>query len=663
MTGEIAATPTTPPLDPTRDGAAPRTPLPGALFCGLAVGLLAALGDVALSRRADPSLCWSTALDLAVPYGTIGLVTGLAAGVASHAHRAWTSALRWLLPIAILGLPVDLLLVMQVLDWGLISWKSAVLGVALGALAVWVSASLARFVQPGRWPLLPWAAACAVLACTAVPLRGLRASEEGPAPIAGARPESPRLNVLVYVVDTLRADRLGAYGCSLPTSPEVDAFAADATVFDSCWATSGWTKPTTASLLTGLFPSSHAILGEQTGLVPEAITLAEVHRAAGWRTAGFSDNLFVAPMFGYDQGFTTFDALEHASLTTGRTLWGRLRRKVNQRFGEYRDVEAGKRMLRGAQALNAECLSFIDADPDTPFLAYVHTMEPHAPYEPDRGDADSLGFPADADYVDVPPQGFGIYPFQEATPPADDVTARLKLQYDAEVRAASRGFGEMLDALRQRKLLEKTVVVFVSDHGEEFLDHGGWTHPRSVFSELTHVPFIVRMPDGAGPAVAATRGTRVGDDVSQVDLLPSLLAVNRIECPEWSEQILTGIDVFPAATAPADTTADAPTARRPVLSQLEYAGHYVHGIRTGPWFFQLIRAPRGEVVRELYRRDTDPLEQHDVLADHADVAERLEKELLALVAQLEAVSLGGVEREIDPATAEHLRAIGYVGGK
>jgi arylsulfatase len=293
---------------------------------------------------------------------------------------------------------------------------------------------------------------------------------------------APARNLIVYLVDTVRADHLGCYGYRLPTSPALDAFALEAVLFENAYAQSSWTKPAVASIFTGLRPWRHGANQRRQRLADEAVTLAEILAAAGYRTAGFITNPNVGGAFGFRQGF--------------------------ERYHAEREEQSGESVRRAA-------FDWLEArgEDARPFFLYLHTVEPHSPYRDALDRAGEFG----ARLAD--PQ-IGLRRHLRALGDgslraAPETVSELVALYDAEVAAADTSFGALLDELGRRGLADETIIVFVSDHGEEFADHGGFEHSRTLYEEVLRVPLIVRAPGFAPRRVAAS--------AQHVDLLPTLL--------------------------------------------------------------------------------------------------------------------------------------------
>lgn len=425
-------------------------------------------------------------------------------------------------------------------------------------------------------------------------------------------PGDRRPNVIIYLVDTLRADHLGCYGYNRPVSPRIDAFAREATLFRHTVAQSSWTRPSVATVLTGLLPRTHGVHRKKDALAPEAVTLAEILKGQGYRTAGFATNANVAPSFGFGQGFDIYDML-----------------------GKRRNIAANIHAL-AVQWLETEWKG------DAPFFLYLHTVEPHSPYNP--------------------PEPFR----QRFAPEVDEASTRMRFLnqvklgkvpvtpelrrdflalYDAEIATNDAAFGNLIDLLHQRGLWQDTVVVFVSDHGEEFFDHGGWEHGKTLHTEMLEVPLIVRIP-GLG------NGRRVDRQAQQADIVPTILDALGIPVPAAVE----GRSLLPWMTGGA-TPEDTEDTEEEAFSWLDQQGVKAASVTTPGWRLIERRSPGFD--RSLYDRRSDPQEKSDRAADRpvrsGYLATRIKAEELPREGMLKAR-----EGVIDPELREQLRALGYI---
>ena len=413
---------------------------------------------------------------------------------------------------------------------------------------------------------------------------------------------APRANVIVYLIDALRADHVGAYGYPVPITPNIDEFAAGALVFDDAIAQSSWTKPAVASLFTGMLPPSHGVLLREHALSPRASTLAEILLAAGYRTAAFSTNPFVSRSFGLDQGFLDFIYL------------GAGREGTHHVFSDR---------------VNKEVLRWLDEGPGEPFFIYVHTIDPHAPYTPPQADG---GYGGGESPVPMPS-------CQEQQPMSERARRQLLRRYDDEIRFNDASFGRFVEALRKRGLYDDSVVVLLSDHGEAFWEHRGWQHENFLYSEVLDIPLIIKPPRGAS-------GSAADGLAQQMDVLPTILDLLRLPVPAAVE----------GRTLLAAGAGQAPRAG---LAYLECpSGKRLEAVLAGPWKLIRTLAPDRTVRRvELYHRRRDPGERIDEARAQPVVVQRL---LELLDAQEGAQALEPRQAEIGDDLEETLRALGYV---
>jgi len=435
----------------------------------------------------------------------------------------------------------------------------------------------------------------------AAPEAATPAALRGPAP--GARPR----NVIIYLVDTMRAGHLGCYGYNRPVSPHIDAFARQSAVFRHTVAQSSWTRPTTTTILTGLLPRTHNVFSHLDALAPQAVTLAERLRGQVYHTAAFVTNPNVAPNFGLDQGFELYRLMGPKR----RTAAG-----VNERTAEWLDSEWNK---------------------DAPFFLYLHTMEPHAPYDPppafQERFAPGLQYPA---YTKM----FFVEALEKGTIAATpEIRQGLQNLYDAEIAANDAAFGALVDLLVQRKLWDDTVVVFVADHVEEFGDHGGWEHGRTLYDEMLDVPLIVRIPGAAGRVVE--------QQAQQVDVVPTILDALGLKLPADLE----GRSLLTLAAGPGGE-------EEPAFSWLEERSLRSAAVTTSEWRLVEKRFPISGSF--LYDRRADPGERHNLAREQPVRAGYLRSQLRAAERSRQGTLKALAAKPLDPETQNQLKALGYL---
>ncbi|HSN54033.1 MAG TPA: sulfatase [Candidatus Sulfomarinibacteraceae bacterium] len=428
------------------------------------------------------------------------------------------------------------------------------------------------------------------------------------APASPPTPVEPRPNLVVYLVDALRTDRLGVYGCERPLSPRLDDMAADSVVFTDAVAQSSWTKASVASIFTGLWPREHGVNGPDDRLPEDLPTLPERLHDAGYRTAAIVANAYVGRPFGFARGFDHFEFIEH---TRGRS-----------------------------EVLHERVTAWLDGLPDDgrPFFLYVHTIDPHAPYAPPPPYLERFaGDVADPSVGQVETvRGLVL----GTVDPSPDLTRDLRALYDGEVAANDASFGRLLDELEGRGELDRSVVVFTSDHGEAFGEHGTFTHGLDLYREVLAVPLVVRLPGGAGG------GRRVDATVQHIDVPPTLLSLGGV----------AGADELPGSVLLDGSGEPRKLPPRAVLAYLDYWGRTgAAAIRDG-WKLIEPRSAAFGTGSELYRLPDDPGETRN-LAFSAPVRAGW------LLAQLDHALLTGRHGErtrIDSETREQLKALGYL---
>jgi len=323
------------------------------------------------------------------------------------------------------------------------------------------------------------------------------ATQPGRPPASGDRP-----NIVLFLIDTLRADRVGAYGCEKPTTPNIDALAGECVLFEQAYAPDSWTLPSVPAIFTSTFACEHGLLVDHMKLNESFETLPQRLKKAGYHTASLYTNPYVGPFTGLDRGF------DYAEL-----------RPKNALFADGTRVAA-----------------WLEQRPAGPFFLYIHNLEPHEPCTAPPRLVRLFGEAPRADARRIARLMLKYKPLMrvdwKARQPLgttdntaeqdrwllelDELLAEHRVLYDAAVRLADERVGEVVQQLKQRGLWEDTLFILLSDHGEEFNEHGGYIHGQSLYEELVRVPLLIRFPRGE------FAGRRVPDVVSLVDLLPTL---------------------------------------------------------------------------------------------------------------------------------------------
>jgi arylsulfatase A-like enzyme len=370
--------------------------------------------------------------------------------------------------------------------------------------------------------------------------------------------------VVVYLVDTLRADHTGVYGYSRATTPELDAFARDAVVFDTAVMHASWTKPSVASILTSRLPGQHRAVQLRDALDPQNVTIAERLDERGWATgAAIANSVIYGAESTFDRGFHVFAGL-------------------------HGDDDRRSKLVDADVVVDA-ALSILRHREGMPTFLYVHTMDPHVPYAPPP--------PFDRMFGPFPEEGRPARdPRTDYKEPAD--RERMVGQYDGSIAFGDREFGRFLRELEAAGLYDDALVVFLSDHGEEFLDHGGWLHGRTLFDELIRVPLVVKLPGGRGA------GTRVAGQVQGIDVVPTVLEAMGLPLPA------------DLAGQPLQRMLGGGAKPRPALAEISHRGFVAHGVRTeGDKYIRRFSPDEDELYFDLRR---DPGETQSIAGRHPE---------------------------------------------
>ena len=419
-----------------------------------------------------------------------------------------------------------------------------------------------------------------------------------------------RWNVLVIMVDTLRADHLGAYGYKRPTSPTLDALADESYLFTGARAQASCTYPSVNSLLTSRYPARFLDQADGAMGIPAGIpSIAEMLATRGWSTAAVSASAVVRdrpsrfnPHGGFARGFGRFDE---------ECLW--------------KDADCVTR--RGIAAVEGL---------REPFFAYLHYIDPHGPYQPPkelrkklrlsrsqqpwalRGDPNPLAQQLEGLRSDV------VWNRRDVR--------FLEGLYDGEIANVDEQIGLLLDRLRSRRLLERTIVVVLGDHGESFLEHGAVKHCRTVFDSEVRTPLLVRLPRQHG-------GNHLDGAVGNIDLVPTLLDL--LGLPVQGRG-LEGVSLVPRMEG-------AKAGDRVVFSTIN-AQRAVAGSR-----YKLV-ADLASGQWQLYDLERDPGERRDVKAEQRASFAGLKKQLEEWMARVEGQHGLDASQEAD----RRLRALGYL---
>lgn len=433
---------------------------------------------------------------------------------------------------------------------------------------------------------------------------------ERPSPDLGkSEPALPEpFNILIYLVDCLRPDHLPFFGYEKNTAPHMTEFSRDCVLFKNAYAQSSWTRPSIGALFTGLYPFQHQAITIKSGLAAEFQTLAELLKNAGFHTIGISSNAGIKEFFNFNQGFSYFKY--HSNLDGGL-----------------------------AEMLNTYAFSQLQAEP-SPFFMYIHTMEPHRPYK-----IKEEFYPKDTgrpNVVVVEKKGEERYRV--------DLNHTLRM-YDASITQNDKAFGDLMAELKSLGLYDKTLVILMSDHGEEFFEHGGFAHGQTLYQEQVKHLFIVKLPH------QLNAGRIIEDNVQEIDIFPTLLDFAGESIPAF----LSGMSLKRFLLSP--DSIDSPVHHeifletRPNLNKKAIVDGKWKLIHTGTEWTNDVRE------YELYAIESDPGEQTNLFGRNPIVAHYLRNRLFNWVnAQEKLANIGkeDIEKTLTQKEIEELKALGYI---
>jgi len=454
----------------------------------------------------------------------------------------------------------------------------------------------------------------------------------------------PDPHVVLYLIDTLRADHLGCYGYPHATSPFFDALAEESALFENAFSQGPWTVPSVASLMTSSYTSVHRMINVRQKLPESATTIAEFMRDAGYQTVGFTQSPFSGSLTGLDQGYAEL---------------------VERPMGEI----SPEQRAQGVNSLRPFFEGLANWNVAQPTYVYIHTVEPHWPLN----DLDERFFDRDEqerarklnrllvrfrELSRVSTQRMSDpEAYQEELGSLKETLAERRDDvvrfYDKAVQLADAHLESVVVGLEETGVWRDTVFIVIADHGEELLDHGSWLHDQSLHDELVHVPMLVRIPG------VTDGGLRVSAAVQLIDLGPTLAELVDRPRPEgWQ-----GRSILPLIAGLALEGKETAFTERMNPGKYDQALQELRGDREtavvrSRW--KLIEHP-DVGSSSLYDRESDPGESDNLVEEKPDLTRALQDEI-------DLWREGLAEREItepsevepSPEVAEQLRRLGYI---
>ena len=446
--------------------------------------------------------------------------------------------------------------------------------------------------------------------------------------------------ILLISVDTLRPDYMSCYNPDGARTPYMDQIANDGILFQKAITSAPWTLPSFVSIMTGLPASVHTVKTIQNRVPDTLLTLAEVLKDNDYHTAAIGDNPYLTPHFNLSQGFLEYNFFPKTGVSLGNSL------------GSH--VVSGWLLpgLDKAEASTSDLtqltVEWLDRNQDHSFFLWLHYFDPHMPYSPP------------SDYLpDIPPlPSIGTYFGDDRLHdirygdyvPTSHEREWIKLLYRSEVHYVDDNIGRLIMHLKKLGIYDETLIVFFSDHGEEFWEHGGFEHGHTLYNELLHVPFIIKLPQ----SLQASDVRPIEDRVTVQCIMPTVLDLCGIDFP--------GTEVTSPSLAPMWRSPSARQKKDPLYSTALYIREDRESIAVdGMKYIRFTITPR----EELYDLKRDPREQHSVAASFPRTLQEartvLDDHQKKSNAIREALGIQLEERvQMDDETMERLRSLGYI---
>ena len=549
------------------------------------------------------------------------------------------------------------MLILKSFSINIFSVKGVLSGIALAAVSILVFFISKRISWEINFQFVrKWifASSAALTLCAAVLLIVTSGSARNSSDKQG-RDAAGKPNILFIVMDTTRADHLSCYGYKLNTSPNLDKIAGEGVLFRRVISPSSWTLPSHVSMFTGLSPIEHGI-GYASPYLPEQIeTLAGILKKESYRSLGYSNNPWVSFFTGMSRGFDDFQVgwKKHEGRYLYNVIYDRLIEILKRNDPEW-SVED-----HGAAKTTKYVSEWIEKDSKSPFFIFINYMEPHLPYKPPPP-YDSLFMPDNISFEEI--QRFAPNPEDIRTLMVPRQRSQKELSvisalYDGEINYLDGKIWRLYMQLKDSNILDNTLLIITSDHGDNLGDHGIVGHAYGLFNTLLEVPLIIRYPKYFKP------GLTINDNVQATDIFYTIMEIAGIERNPSSLGLVKSLnrrikeqDYQKIMIAEHDKPIDN-------LNWAKKEGiniDHLNKDRSAIIFngYKYIQTSKGE--EELYDLGNDPGEVKNIVSKSNKIASILRNKLNGTFAKVKPVAGSGQRPEIDKETKEKLRSLGYI---
>ncbi|MHA1395732.1 MAG: sulfatase [Promethearchaeota archaeon] len=430
-------------------------------------------------------------------------------------------------------------------------------------------------------------------------------------------------NIILIVIDALRADHLSCYGYKRQTSPHIDAFSKNGVIFKNCRAQASWTKPSVTSILTSLFPSMHHVNLFISKVPDELNTLQEILQKSGYITYAYVANAHLKSEFNFNQGFDFYDDY----LIRDKVYYIALRnlpilKKLTGRRFDCTDKD-------NIKLANKRILPWLEKYKDENFFIYIHYMDPHSPYSP-------------------------ISPYKHlfSYSKNDKISKDIAL-YDEEIRFTDDYLGKLFEKLKQLGIYDKTMIIITADHGEAFGEHNDYEHGHTIYEEQLKVPLIIRFPR------LIPKNKLIENPVKSIDIMPSILDMLNIS----SDVEFEGSSFFPLIC----NNSREQNYDRYILVEENFNNDYIlEGlIYQNRWKYIFtektkLRDLKTSGQEELFDLIDDPRELKNLIRNKSEIVKTMKSKLKFYRNHCKKRSISSTNTKLDFKTKQQLKSLGYI---
>lgn len=540
-------------------------------------------------------------------------------------------------------------------------WRLLAVALSIGAFFLcltWAKSIMGRSASDGGSKRLVMHASLGIILVAGAlwGMKSLASSTNRTLPVSESSGHEGSLpNIILIVIDTLRADHLSIYGYERETTPWLTQESSHAVVFTKALSPSSWTKPSVASFLTSRYPGIHSVTGWLDIVPSQLTTIPEVLGERGYQTAGFSANLFVNADYNYAQGFETFYPIRgHGPkqlLFPMDILFSQI--KVSGELAFRLNLIDSNVAFGDARSMNGAIIPWLRNNERNQIFLYLHYMDPHVPYLP----------PARKYSEGKNLSDYDLQFMRKLHNPQDTVEVDNRIldavvsRYDDEIINVDRRLAEVFQTLETLGLRDKSLIIITADHGEEFGDHGFGGHGHSMFQEVLHVPLLIFFPDGA------YAGRRIEHQVDLLDLAPTIYDYVGVE----AEAPLDGVSLMPLIRGEKKLYAEKKRDYFGEVSPVEEIWPIETTFALVEDNYKFIRSTfkdHGKPDRlALYDMAADPMEQINELENKPEIADRLSRQLDSFRHYCDSLRIrpeGLDTKNLSKEQLEQLRALGYV---